>query len=142
MGGIMTTKNNPTRLAPGRGLLNNSQQHHTPHKCLPPYSGQIDPALENSFIVFTGRNGWNQAKIARPIGRALVLPFGADPASFHWPMDGRDCIIQSFGEREPYSRLAALAIELVRAGATFAIFGYGAHDQSGPAPIFRAGGVS
>lgn len=78
----------------------------------------------DSLVVFTGSRGFDAAKIERLFYNQLarvVLPFGQAPDGYRWPVEGRDCLIENFGQAEPMQVFLVLARELILAGAPFVL---------------------
>jgi hypothetical protein len=93
--------------------------HSSQQKRLAPYARHLDQS-RRSICVLTGSRAWERAESRTWFdGCKLVLPLGDDPASYRWPVAGRDCILYSFGTPEPRERLITLSVALVKAGALF-----------------------
>jgi hypothetical protein len=106
-----------------RAEYRNKRAHLNPPKRFAPYAHQLTPS-QRSIAVLTGSGAWERAESRTWLdGRKLVLPLGDDPASYRWPVAGRDCILYSFGtQEEPRERLENLSIELIDAGALFVVW--------------------
>lgn len=104
----------------------------TQSRRLAPYARHLDQS-RRSIAILTGSNAWERAESRTWFdGCKLVLPLGDDPASYRWPVAGRDCILFGFGTPEPRERLIALSVALVQAGAAFVIWG----TAETPSPLF------
>lgn len=86
---------------------------------LPPYASLISNFKHDEVIICTGRDAWRIAKRETWQCRVakLVLPFGADPGHFRWPVAGRWCQVWSCGDPEAHDRLLALSTCLILSGA-------------------------
>jgi len=129
----------------GGAMLGRMDAMSTQRRKLPPGGNQLDQAIKNSIVILTGSGAWERWRSLWFAGSRLLLPFGDNPASYRWPVAGRDCVLHGFGEQEPRPRLVALSVELVQAGALFVIWAWAVPAVGPlcelPSPIFRPGGV-
>lgn len=128
------------RAAPGRGLFILAITKRLPpygraviEKTYPRVAYEEKYEMLDSLIVLTGSRGFGAAHSERIFYNKLarvVLPFGEAPDGYRWPVEGRDCMIKTFGKPESAQALVWLAGELISAGAPFvllsadSVFGY------------------
>jgi hypothetical protein len=94
----------------------------------PPYATELrSKPRHKSVVILTGSGAWDIAKKHNSISLQpkLLLPFGENSEHFKWPVNGRDCIVLSHGEPEPYEIILKLARCLLESGATKIVWGFG-----------------
>ena len=92
------------------------------NKRLPPFGRSLYSVLNagrrpvNSVYCFVGTEGWRKAEFFSKQQAVLVLPPGNDPADYHWPVMGLDCLVARVGETTKHEVLLLMR-ELLAAGA-------------------------
>ncbi len=89
---------------------------------LPPFGRQLHRVLKadrrpaNCVYCFVGNEGWKKAKAFSKRQAVLLLPPDDDPADYHWPVMGLDCLVARVGETTKREVLLLMR-ELLAAGA-------------------------
>lgn len=89
---------------------------------LPPFGRSLYVVLNagrrpvNSVYCFIGTEGWGKADFFSKQQPVLLLPSGNDPADYHWPVMGLDCLVARVGETTKREVLLLMR-ELLAAGA-------------------------
>ncbi len=89
---------------------------------LPPFGRSLYAVLNagrrpvNCVYCFVGTEGWGKAEFFSKQQAVLVLPSGNDPADYHWPVMGLDCLVARVGKSTKREILLMMR-ELLAAGA-------------------------
>ncbi len=89
---------------------------------LPPFGRQLHAVLNagrrpaNCVFCFVGTGGWEKAEFFNKRQAVLLLPPGNDPADYHRPVRGLDCLVARVGETTK-REILLLMRELLAAGA-------------------------
>ena len=89
---------------------------------LPPFGRSLYAVLNagrrpvNCVYCFVGTGTWEKANSFSKQQAVLLLPSGKDPANYHWPVMGLDCLVARVGETTKHEVLLLMR-ELLAAGA-------------------------
>ena len=112
---------------------------------LPPFGRDFQPVPKTGVRVAIGPGVWDFAQAQRNIPNGwnipvMVLPVGEDAKSFIWPSDGLPALIyekgEAKGDKQARERLAALAKELLLAGASSVVALRDAYTDYDPRVFF------